>query len=97
MNQDYIERMSAMTKKMQEPLQALADLNLKTMQRFAVVKPEPFIPKKPQDVLEKQLELVIENGHNALDYMQKSFQIIEKTMRSFIDITKETNEQKSPH
>lgn len=47
------------------------------------MKPEELSGiKKPEEFLEKQLALAIENGHKALDYMQKSFQIMEKAMLS---------------
>ena len=37
---------------------------------------------KPEEFIEKQLEIAIANGHKALEYMQKSFQIIEKALLS---------------
>ena len=84
MNQDYFEKISNLFKSAQEPLHAMAELNVKTLQSYAYLKPDDFIKiKKPDELLEKQLELAIENGHKALDYMQKSFQIIEKAMLSF--------------
>lgn len=46
--------------------------------------------KKPEEMLEKQINLAVENGHKALDYMQKSFQIIEKAMLSFVQEAKKT-------
>ncbi len=83
MNQEYFEKMSDMLKKAQEPFQAIAELNVKTLQSYSYIKPEEFSKiTKPGDLLEKQLELAIANGHKALDYMQKSFQIIEKAMLS---------------
>lgn len=44
--------------------------------------------KKPEEMLEKQINLAVENGHKALDYMQKSFQIIEKAMLSLVQEAK---------
>ncbi|AMV13323.1 Uncharacterised protein [Legionella pneumophila] len=46
--------------------------------------------KKPEEMLEKQINLAVENGHKALDYMQKSFQIIEKAMLSLVQEAKKT-------
>ncbi len=89
MNQEYFEKISDMVKKAQEPLQAIAKLNVKTLQSYTYVKPDEYSKiTKPEELLEKQLELAIANGHNALDYMQKSFQIIEKAMLSFSQDTK---------
>lgn len=46
--------------------------------------------KKPEEMLEKQINLAVENGHKALDYMQKSFQIIEKAMLNLVQEAKKT-------
>jgi hypothetical protein len=85
MAEEYFERWSEMAKKMQEPLQAMAELNIKTMQGLSYLKPDELTNvKKPEELLEKQIHLAVENGHKALDYLQKSFQIIEKTMLSLV-------------
>ena len=89
MNQDYFAKFSDMAKKAQEPLQAIAELNVKTFQGLSSMKPEEFTSiKKPEELLEKQIELAVTNGHKAFDYMQKSFEIFEKTMLSFVQETK---------
>ena len=80
MNQDYFSKFSDMAKKAQEPLQAIAELNAKTFQDLTYMKPE--------ELLAKQIELAVANGHKALDYMQKSFQILEKAMLSLVQETK---------
>ena len=83
MDQVYFEKMSDMAKKAQEPFQAIAELNVKTLQGLTFLKPEELTQiKKPEELLEKQIELAVANGHKALDYMQKSFQIIEKALLS---------------
>lgn len=79
MNQEYFTQFSDMAKKAQEPLKAMAELNVKTLQSMAYLKPDELTAiKKPQDFFEIQLSLALSNGHKALDYMQKSFDIIEK-------------------
>lgn len=81
MNQDYFAKFSDAAKKAQEPLQAMAELNVKTLQGLTYLKPDELTSvKKPEELFEKQIELAIANGHKALDYMQKSFQIMEKAM-----------------
>lgn len=78
-------------KKIQEPFQAIAELNVKTLQGLSYLKPDELAQvKKPEEMLEKQINLAVENGHKALDYMQKSFQIIEKAMLSFVQEAKKT-------
>jgi hypothetical protein len=83
-NEEYFEKISNLFKHAQEPLHAIAELNLKTLQSYAYLKPEDLSKiTKPNELLEKQLELVIANSHKALDYMQQSFHIVEKALLSF--------------
>lgn len=93
MQNEYFEKMSEMIKKAQEPFQAIAELNVKTLQNFTFIKPEEFARiHKPEEIVEKQLELAVSNGHKALDYMEKSFQIIEKAMLSCMQQSKAMQE-----
>jgi len=79
------EKWSDVAKKVQEPFKAMAELNLKTLQNLSYIKPEELTHvKKPEELWEKQMSVAFENGHKAMDYMQKSFQIIEKSMLSMI-------------
>lgn len=94
MNQEYFEHLSNAAKKAQEPLQELAELNVKTIQNFSYLKPEELSKvKKPEELLEKQIEMAVENGHKALDYMQKSFQIVEKSMLTMLQETKKAGKE----
>lgn len=78
--QNY-EKWSDLAKKAQEPFQAIAELNIKTIQGLHYLKPEELAQiKNPEELIEKQVNLVIENGHKTLDYMQKSFNILENAM-----------------
>lgn len=82
MNQPF-EKWTEIAKKMQEPFQAIAELNVRTLQGLTYLKPDELTHlKKPEELLEKQICLAVENGHKALDYMQKSFEIMEKAMLS---------------
>ncbi len=90
---DY-DKYSDMVKKIQEPMQAWVDLNVKTLQSFQPVKPEDLGKiTRPEEFLEKQLELAVANGHKAIDYMQKSLQIIEKAMLSAAKDIKDARKQ----
>jgi len=94
MNQPNFERWTEMAKKIQEPFQAIAELNVKTLQGLTYLKPDELSHvKKPEEFLEKQINLAIENGHKALDYMQKSFQIIEKAMQNLAQEAKKTADE----
>lgn len=96
MNQPF-DKWSEMAKKIQEPFQEIAKLNLQAMQSFNFLKPEDLSAMhKPEELVEKNLQLVVENGHKALAYMQESFNIFEKTMLSVMqEIDKNKNGVKS--
>ncbi|CEG59670.1 conserved protein of unknown function [Phasin domain] [Legionella micdadei] len=94
MNQPF-ERWSELAKKLQAPFQEIAELNVKTLQGFNYIKPDELANlKKPEELFEKQISLAVENGHKALDYMQKSFEIMEKAMLSFVQEVKNKSESK---
>ena len=89
MNQEYFEKLSNMAKKAQEPFQAMAKLNAETLQGLTYIKPEDFAKiTKPEEYLKKQLELVVKNGHRALDYIQKVTKIYEKALLSLVEESK---------
>ncbi|MCW8408651.1 phasin family protein [Legionella sp. PATHC035] len=95
MSQQNFERWTEAAKKFQEPFQAMAELNVKTLQSLNYLKPEELSNiKKPEELLEKQVNLAVENGKKALDYMQKSFQILEKAMLGFVQEAKKATEVK---
>jgi hypothetical protein len=92
MTQSYFDydKYSDVFKKAQEPIQSLADLNLKTLQSFQYIKPDELGKvTQPEEFIENQIEMAIANGHKALEYLQKSFQIIEKAMLSSAKSVKE--------
>lgn len=89
MNQEYFEQLSNFAKKAQEPLQSMAELNVRTLQSLSYLRPDEFASiKNPQELMEKQIKLTVDNGHKALDYMQKSFEIVEKAMMSLVQESK---------
>lgn len=95
MNEQNFEKWSEMAKKVQEPFQAIAELNVKTLQGLSYLKPDELAQvKKPEEILEKQINLAVENGHKALDYMQKSFSILEKAMVGLVQEAKKTAKEK---
>lgn len=95
MNQQNFEKWTEMAKKLQEPFKAIAELNVKTLQGLTYLKPDELARvKKPEEILEKQINLAVENGHKALDYLQQSFQILEKAMLGIVQEAKQTAEDK---
>jgi hypothetical protein len=86
--QNY-EKLSEVAKRIQEPFQAMAELNMKTLQGLNYLKPEDLAHiKKPEELFEKQVDVLVQNGHKTLDYMQKSFQILEKAMLGLVQESK---------
>lgn len=95
MNQPNFEKWSEVAKKVQEPFQAIAELNIKTIQGLSYLKPEELAQiKNPAQLIEKQLGLAVENGHKALDYMQKSFEILESAMQDIVKEAKKAEGKK---
>ena len=90
MNQPF-EKWTELTKKIQAPFQAIAELNVQTLQSLNYLKPQELNHlKKPEELFEKQISLAVENSHKALDYLEKSFEIYERAMLSFIEEVKKT-------
>ena len=86
--QNY-EQWSELAKKAQEPFQAIAELNVKTLQGLEYIKPDELTKaQKPEDLLEKQVKIMVINGHKAIDYIQKSFDIMEKAVFGLVQESK---------
>ncbi|WP_131783339.1 hypothetical protein, partial [Legionella gresilensis] len=92
MNQEYFQRLTQIIKNVQRPLQAITELNIKTMRNLSYLKPDELVRIKPEDLFEKQVNLAIENGHKTLDYMQKTFEIIEDAVFASNDKLRETTD-----
>lgn len=91
MNKEYLDKWTELAKKAQAPFQAIAELNVRTLQGLTYLKPEELTNlKKPEELLEKQINLAVENGHKALDYMQKSFDIMEEAL---LNVAKDVKER----
>ncbi|MCL9683629.1 phasin family protein [Legionella maioricensis] len=76
--------------KSQEPFHEMAVLNIKTLEGLTYLKPENLTNfKNPEELLNKQIDITFENAHKLLDYMQESFQIIEKAMISLVPESKD--------
>ena len=70
----------------EKPVQELIELNVKTLQSFSYLNPtELFKVRKPEEFMEKNMDIFIQNGHKALDYMQNIFMIMEKNWVTISD------------
>ncbi|CDZ78858.1 hypothetical protein BN59_03173 [Legionella massiliensis] len=90
MKEDFLKKWNLMTNEMQKSLQSMMDLNAKTLQNFSYLKPGDLSGlKQPGDLLGKHLALTMENSQKILDYMHRSFQILESALLS---VSKEIKE-----
>jgi len=63
----------------ERPIHELMDLNVKTIQSFTYMTPVEILSvRKPEEILEKNMDILVDNGHKALDYMESMFNIMEK-------------------
>ncbi|MDI9819060.1 MULTISPECIES: phasin family protein [unclassified Legionella] len=80
MNQQHLQQWSEVARHLQAPFQQLFALNIKVLQDFRFLKADDLANMKtPEEFIEKQVSLAIENGHRALDYFRQSFEIFEQT------------------
>lgn len=64
---------------LEKPFKDLMELNVKTLQGMSYLTPlELMNVKKPEEILEKNVDVIIENGHKTLDYMHNMFNLLEK-------------------
>jgi len=95
MNTEYFEQWANFMKKAQKPVQELAQLNLETLKKFDAKQFEKLLElKKPQEVIEFQMNFAIEQGKNSIDYLKKSFEIVEKSGQNLAKEVKTAKEKK---
>jgi uncharacterized protein YbjQ (UPF0145 family) len=68
---------------MVKPMQDLMELNVKTIQRFSYITPVELLNmRRPEDILQKNMNMMIKNTQTAMDYMQDVFHLLEKNLLS---------------
>lgn len=92
----YVQQKNAnsFSNPIEAPVKELMDLNMRAMQSFSYLMPtELFSMRRPEDMMEKNLEVLIENSHTALAYMQNMFGLMEKHwLKSFETSLKNTKD-----
>ncbi len=84
MTQQYFSQ--KMFNPLEKPIQELIELHVKTFQNFSYITPvELFNVLKPEEVLERNIETMVKNGHKALDYMHNLFSIMERNLLTMSD------------
>ena len=62
----------------QQPITKIINLNVRTMQNLSYMVPTDMMtPQRPEQFLEKNVEIMFQNSHKALDYMRDMFLIME--------------------
>ncbi|CEG58532.1 hypothetical protein [Legionella fallonii] len=84
MNQQYFSQ--KMFNTLEKPIQELMELHMKTFQNFSYITPvELFNVLKPEEILERNIEIMVKNGHKTLDYMHNLFSFMEKNWLNMSD------------
>jgi hypothetical protein len=94
MNQDYLQNWTLMVGEMQKPFQEMLNLNVKTLQGLKYLTFEEMSSlKQPEELLDKQVKIMMNNSHMILDYMAQSFQLSEYALLSLSKQFKENSVQ----
>ena len=84
-NYEYFTQFTDFAKKAQQPIQSLLELNLQTLRNFKFIRPEELSGlKKPEDLMEKQIELTLENSQKAINCMEESLKIYGEVLRTYL-------------
>lgn len=75
--------------KLSNPIQKIMELNQKTLRKFSFMEPGE-LTQDPKALLEKNIQIFIDNGHASLDYMHQLFHIME---HSWINLSNDTREE----
>ncbi|KGP64365.1 hypothetical protein EP47_00555 [Legionella norrlandica] len=69
--------MDALIHSIERPIYDLLELNIKTLQNRSGIPFDFLNVLKPEEILEKNVAMLIENGQKAMNYMFNVFQIME--------------------
>jgi hypothetical protein len=73
------KNMNPFSESLEKPVKELMDLNVKALQNLTYLTPtELFKMRRPEEVLEKNMQMFIDNSNAALDYMHNMFNIMER-------------------
>ncbi|HAT8965796.1 TPA: hypothetical protein JBA93_03585 [Legionella pneumophila subsp. pneumophila] len=89
--------LNTLLRSVEKPIQDLLDLNLKTFKSVSYVTPiELFNVLKPEEVLEKNMNVFIQNSQKAMSYMLNVFQIMEHHwINIYVQMAENPNEKKA--
>ena len=79
---------------LEKPIQDLLKLNLKTLENISYVHPVDLLnTKSPEELLEKNVDAFVQNGHSILNYFHDACNIMEKYWLIFSYDVLEQNHQ----
>lgn len=94
----YMSNFSSIMHRLQKPMQEIMVLNAHTLRKLKYFTPEELTQiHAPEDLIDKQVDFFISNGHRWLDYMQDSFLILEKNFLFISDEVKQQNKRAYSH
>lgn len=92
---EYLNNWTTIANQMQKPLKEFMELSARTLQKMDYLKPEELQHiHKPEELIDKQVNIFIKNCHVALDYMQQSFEILESNLLFMTKKAKEDLDKK---
>lgn len=91
MQQEYWDELKHSFYEFQKPFQDMMELNVRTFQKLAYIKPDD-LPKlqTPEALIDQSVNILIENCHQSLNYTQKAFQLLEKHLLKMLSDIKST-------
>lgn len=77
--QFFQQQTNRLSDSFEKPVKELMDLNAKTLQSLAYMTPKELLTmRKPEDIMERNMQMMIANGQIALAYVHNMFGIMEK-------------------
>ena len=84
----------ANTDELSQIFRSFTGLNTKDQEGFPYLKSNLANFENAEELLQRQMNIVFELGYNTLEYMQKSFQIMEKEIQLLVEMAKYKSEGK---
>lgn len=82
--------MQSQLSKMENPIRDLFDLNLRTAKNLHYINPKSTRELQPEKLFENNVDLLIQNSHELLDYWRELFSILNKSFTVSNELLKES-------
>jgi hypothetical protein len=82
------KNLNPLTGSLERPVKELMDLNIRALQSISYFTPTELLNmRKPEEMMEKNLEVFLENSHQALTYMHNVLGLVERNLLKSVDTT----------